>query len=176
VKRPHFLAGFLIVAACASPAQSATPANEPTHDVVIPGPAASPAPTHDSDFADAGAASAAPVSSDAPAHHGPVLRATGAMVNGRLPPEVVARIVRQNLGRFRLCYEEGLRTNAALAGTVSVKFVIDAQGNVTSPVDDGSTLPDPAVVACFVKGFSTMVFPAPAGGVVTVLYPVTLQP
>ena len=37
-------------------------------------------------------------------------------VNGRLPPEVIQRIVRQNFGRFRLCYENGLRNNPNLAG------------------------------------------------------------
>src|SRR4029079_11875655 len=31
-----------------------------------------------------------------------------------LPPEVIQRIVRQNFGRFRLCYENGLRNNPNL--------------------------------------------------------------
>ena len=35
-------------------------------------------------------------------------------VSGRLPPEVIQRIVRQNFGRFRLCYENGLRSNPNL--------------------------------------------------------------
>ena len=29
--------------------------------------------------------------------------------NGHLPPEIIQRIVRQNFGRFRFCYENGLR-------------------------------------------------------------------
>ena len=49
-------------------------------------------------------------------------------VNGRLPPEVIQRIVRQNFGRFRLCYENGLRNNPNLQGRVTVKFVIDRSG------------------------------------------------
>jgi len=43
-------------------------------------------------------------------------------VNGRLPPEVIQRIVRQNFGRFRNCYESSLRTNPSLTGRVAVKF------------------------------------------------------
>ncbi len=38
-------------------------------------------------------------------------------VNGHIPAEVIQRIVRQNFGRFRLCYEDGLRTNPGLTGS-----------------------------------------------------------
>ena len=58
----------------------------------------------------------------------PSLRQGTTTVNGRLPPEVIQRIVRQNFGRFRLCYENGLRTNPNLSGRVAVKFVIDRFG------------------------------------------------
>jgi len=37
-------------------------------------------------------------------------------VNGRLPPEVIQRIVRQNYGRFRLCYENGCVTTRTCKG------------------------------------------------------------
>ena len=53
-------------------------------------------------------------------------------VNGRLPPEVIQRIVRQNFGRFRLCYENGLRNNPNLQGRVSVRFVIGRDGAVSN--------------------------------------------
>mgnify|MGYP006314362019 FL=1 len=59
-------------------------------------------------------------------------------MNGRLPPEVIQRIVRQNFGRFRLCYENGLRNNPTLSGRVSVKFVIDRSGAVSTAQDGGS--------------------------------------
>ncbi|MEO8797655.1 MAG: hypothetical protein ABI551_07210, partial [Polyangiaceae bacterium] len=45
-------------------------------------------------------------------------------VNGRIPQEVIQRIVRQNAGRYRACYESGLRSNPSLGGRVAVKFVI----------------------------------------------------
>jgi hypothetical protein len=38
-------------------------------------------------------------------HHGPTVRQLETTVNGRLPAEVIQRIVRQNFGRFRMCYE-----------------------------------------------------------------------
>jgi Ca-activated chloride channel family protein len=106
----------------------------------------------------------------------PSLRQGAVTVTGRLPAEVVQRIVRQNFGRFRLCYENGLRTNPALQGRVSVKLVIDRSGSVSTAADAGSDLPDTATVACVVRGFGNLSFPQPEGGVVTVVYPVLFAP
>jgi len=104
------------------------------------------------------------------------LRAGTVQVNGRLPTEVIQRIVRQNFGRFRLCYELGLRTNPTLQGRVATKFVIDRSGAVSAAADAGSDLPDRAVVACVVKAFEALSFPQPEGGIVTVVYPIVFSP
>jgi hypothetical protein len=106
----------------------------------------------------------------------PTLRQGATQVNGRLPPEVIQRIVRQNFGRFRLCYENGLRTNPKLDGRIAVKFVIDKSGAVKSAADGGSTLSDPAVVSCVVGGFKNLSFPQPESGEVTVVYPIIFAP
>jgi len=70
----------------------------------------------------------------------PSMREGVTSVNGRLPPEVIQRIVRQNFGRFRLCYENGMRQNPNLQGRVAVKFVIDRSGAVSLTTDGGSDL------------------------------------
>jgi len=106
----------------------------------------------------------------------PVLRAGAAQVSGRLPPEVIQRIVRQNFGRFRLCYENGLRTSPSLQGRVAVRFVIGRDGSVTRAEDGGSDLPDPRVVRCVTSAFTALSFPQPEGGVVTVVYPILFAP
>ena len=106
----------------------------------------------------------------------PSLRQGQTQVNGRLPPEVIQRIVRQNFGRFRLCYEAGLRTNPTLSGRVSVKFVIDRSGAVSTAQDGGSELPDQGVISCVVRGFGNLSFPQPEGGIVTVVYPIIFKP
>jgi hypothetical protein len=106
----------------------------------------------------------------------PSLRQGATQVNGRLPPEVIQRIVRQNFGRFRLCYENGLRTNPNLQGRVAVKFVIDRSGAVSTAQDGGSDLPDQGVVSCVVRGFGNLSFPQPEGGIVTVVYPIIFNP
>ena len=96
--------------------------------------------------------------------------------NGRLPGDVIQRIVRQNMGRFRACYEGGLRLNPALAGRVAVQFVIDRQGQVSVAQDGDSDLPNDAVRSCIVKSFYSLSFPSPDNGTVTVTYPIVLSP
>lgn len=100
----------------------------------------------------------------------------GITVAGRLPPEVIERIVRKDRGHVRACYEAGLFRNPTLHGRVVVKFVIGRSGAVTSATDDGSDLPDRGVVACVLSAFSRLSFPQPEAGVVTVTYAVVLAP
>ena len=100
----------------------------------------------------------------------------GFETSGRLPPEVIQRIVRQNMGRYRACYEAGLRGNPSLTGHVRVKFVIDRTGAVASALDSGSDIPDQNVRSCVVRNFYSLAFPAPQGGTVNVVYPILLLP
>jgi hypothetical protein len=93
-----------------------------------------------------------------------------------LPPEVIRRIVRQNFGRFRLCYQNGLRTNPTLAGLVRIRFVIDADGSVGTVSDAGSVLADKAVLLCVQRGFASLSFPEPEKGALSATYSLSLSP
>jgi len=106
----------------------------------------------------------------------PQVRMGVSTVSGRLPPEVIQRIVRQNFGRFRLCYENGLRTSPNLQGRVSVRFVIGHDGAVSQVSNGGSDMPDGGVVSCTVRAFYGLSFPQPEGGIVTVTYPIMFAP
>jgi len=109
--------------------------------------------------------------------HGPTLRMAGTSVtSGSLPPDVIQRIVRQSFGRFRGCYEEGLRTNPALEGRVTARFVIARDGSVSAVQSGGSDLPDARVVSCVLHAYSSLTFPPPKEGVVTVTYPLAFFP
>ncbi|MDI1451577.1 AgmX/PglI C-terminal domain-containing protein [Polyangium sp. 6x1] len=110
------------------------------------------------------------------ATHAPTVRMGSTSVSGRMPPEVIQRIVRQNFGRFRLCYENGLRSNPDLTGRVVARFVIGRDGAVASVANGGSDLPNADVVACVLRAFRGLAFPQPEGGVVTVNYPVIFSP
>ncbi|AUX40486.1 hypothetical protein SOCE26_018870 [Sorangium cellulosum] len=112
-------------------------------------------------------------------HHrgaAPSVRAGAVQVSGRVPPEVIQRIVRQSFGRFRLCYERGLQRKAGLLGRVAVRFTIDPRGAVASASDGGSDLPDGDVVSCVVRAVHGLSFPAPEAGSVTVLFPILFAP
>ncbi len=97
-------------------------------------------------------------------------------VGGHLGAEVIQRVVRANFGRFRNCYEQGLRANPGLTGRVTTKFMIGRDGAVTVSADGGSDLPDAAVVSCVVRSFQSLSFPSPQGGQVTVTYPLSFTP
>ncbi len=97
-------------------------------------------------------------------------------VSGRLPKEVIQRIVRQNYGRFRNCYEKGLGQNPNLQGRVAARFVINRDGSVSNVSNGGSSVPDSAVVNCVVRAFYGLSFPKPENGIVTVVYPIMFTP
>lgn len=97
-------------------------------------------------------------------------------MSGRLPPEVIQRIVRQNYGRFRSCYEYGLSRNPNLEGRIQVRFIIGRDGTVSNAQNGGSDLPDSAVVSCVIGAYYGLNFPQPEGGIVTVVYPIMFQP
>jgi hypothetical protein len=108
---------------------------------------------------------------------GPKLRAAGeTVVGGSLPPELIQRVVRQNFGRFRQCYESALRTNPNLTGRVTARFVIDRDGSVSTSGNGGSDLPDSGAVQCVISAFYGLSFPAPRDGVVRVSYPILFTP
>jgi hypothetical protein len=97
------------------------------------------------------------------------------VINGHLPAEVIQRVVRQNFGRFRQCYEIGLRTNPNLEGRVVARFVIGRDGAVSN-VSAGGDVPDSQVKSCVASAFYGLSFPTPEAGIVTVTYPIMRTP
>ena len=97
-------------------------------------------------------------------------------VNPRLPPSVIQQVVRAHFASLRRCYEDGLTRNPNLAGMVSTKFIIARDGTVAEATLASTTLSDPIAAACVVHGYRALRFPAPEGGIVTVVYPVQFNP
>jgi hypothetical protein len=96
-------------------------------------------------------------------------------VNGRIPPQVIQRVVRQNFGRFRMCYSQALGRNPNLEGRIPVRFVIGRDGAVSN-VSAGGDMPDASVRSCVQSAFYGISFPPPEGGIVTVTYPIMFSP
>ena len=97
-------------------------------------------------------------------------------VSGRLAPEVIQRVIRSNYGKFRSCYEAGLGRNPNLEGRVNIRFVIERDGSVSKAQISENTLTDCKVAACIRDEYPKLTFPAPDGGIVTVVYPIMLEP
>ncbi|WP_437808560.1 hypothetical protein [Sorangium sp. So ce1078] len=115
-----------------------------------------------------------------------------------IPPQVVRRVVQENFGPMRACYEKGLRQNPRLQGRIPVHLVVDGEGKVTyagdadhppadapllialpspgaaAPSSSAPPLRDPKVVGCVLDVFRGLRFPSPADrkSVATVVYPV----
>ncbi len=106
----------------------------------------------------------------------PRIRQGMTSVSGRLPPEVIQRIVRTKFDAFLGCYKPAAKANHELQGRVTVKFVIDRDGAISVATDGGSDLPDQNVVQCVVRSMSGLHFPQPEGGIVTVVYPMIFSP
>jgi hypothetical protein len=104
------------------------------------------------------------------------MRVGATNTSGRIPAETIQRVIRQNFGRFRSCYEAGLKNNPSLSGRVGVRFIIGRNGDVGQVNNGGSDLPDSGVVNCVVNAFKGLSFPQPEEGIVTVGYSIQFSP
>ncbi len=111
---------------------------------------------------------------------GATVRAGKISVSPGLPEAVVSRIFRQQLGVLRRCYDEGLRANPTLGGTVDLRFTIPKSGEVAAVSVDGQTsdLTDATVRSCITKRLAgRLTFPTPENGAeVKVGYAVVFAP
>lgn len=96
--------------------------------------------------------------------------------SGHLPAEIIQRTVRQNFGRFRMCYQAGLTRNPSLEGRVSVRFVIGRDGAVSNVGLVGAGMPDASVNDCLRASFYGISFTRPDNGIVQVTYPLLFSP
>lgn len=101
----------------------------------------------------------------------------GVGVDGGLDRHLINATIAKYMNQVRACYEERLRHNSELAGTINMDFVIGASGRLNYAKVKSSTLPDPLVGGCVSKRMMNWEFPKPRGGVnVQVNYPFTLRP
>lgn len=95
-----------------------------------------------------------------------------AIILGSLDKSLVDSVIRRHLNQIRYCYQRELQKSPGLAGRLTARFVIAADGTVSESVVKSSTLANPAVEACVTGRIARMQFPAsPGGGVQIVTYP-----
>jgi hypothetical protein len=93
------------------------------------------------------------------------------IVSGRLSPEAITTVFRQNMSKLVACYDSALYDDPKLAGTVVVKLAIDRNGTVTA-MHAETTLGFNPIGRCMATAFIGVAFPPPEGGIVTVRYPI----
>ena len=94
------------------------------------------------------------------------------VIEGGLDRDVIAEVIRRNLGQIRYCYERQLSSNPDLYGKILVKFTIGAGGEVSEQRVDNSTLKSAMVEGCIMRRMAAWKFPEPKGGTqVKVSYP-----
>ena len=101
------------------------------------------------------------------------------VVLGSMDPDVIRRILRQNIPRFRSCYQRELDRSASndVSGIIRMVFTIGASGSVTTAgIDGNSALPN-SVKRCVVGVLRGIGFPRPlGGGTVDVKQPFSFYP
>jgi hypothetical protein len=101
-----------------------------------------------------------------------------AVVMGSIDKELIRRVIQEHAAQIRYCYEQQLVINPKLQGKVSIKWIINAEGQASSAQVEGSatTLDDPKVHACMMSKITSWQFPKPKGGGIAVItYPWILR-
>jgi hypothetical protein len=94
---------------------------------------------------------------------------------GLLGPAEIRRVVTRNLGQVRHCYERVLEDHPGAGGRLTLRWVIGVDGRVVGAGVVSDETGAPALGDCVASAVRRWLFPAPAGGVVTVNYPFTLD-
>lgn len=93
-------------------------------------------------------------------------------IMGGLDPNIIAQVVKNNLGRVRYCYERQLAAEPALYGKIKVGWTIAADGSVTTQKIEQTTMNNAMVEGCILRQVAKWTFPRPdGGGDVVVAYP-----
>ena len=84
-------------------------------------------------------------------------------VNG-IEEGILRRILRAHGVHLRACYETARQQDPALEGKVTLRFVIDERGKVSSTTVRHTTLQSEALEACVLKHSRRWKFPRPGDG------------
>lgn len=93
-----------------------------------------------------------------------------ATANGALDAAAVTAVARRQSGQFRHCYEEALRADPSLSGTMRIEVGVTAAGIAESPRASG--FGDATLAACMTRSISRAAFP-PASGTTSASVSVT---
>jgi TonB family protein len=95
---------------------------------------------------------------------------------GSLSASVIRDVIRSKRVDVQACYAAALTRRRDLRGTVTLRFLIQPDGTVSTATVVGDTVDDAGLNACVTASVVTWRFPPPdGGGMVSVTYPFTLE-
>jgi hypothetical protein len=101
----------------------------------------------------------------------PQLRPSDGLASGGLPVAAVRSTVHAHWRELRQCYEQGLASDPLLAGSATVRFVVQSDGQVEQANVADTALPS-GVRGCIESVFRGLTFPHPESSPVNVAYPI----
>lgn len=87
----------------------------------------------------------------------------------------VKRKIHEHLDQFEACYRRALQHDPKAKGRVETRFIIEADGSVSSACIHKTTLEDGEAVECMLDEFRALRF-GPSTGKATVIYPLSYSP
>lgn len=86
-----------------------------------------------------------------------------------------ARVIAAMQPAFRACYEQGLRDDPSMRGSLRVTAKVDGAGNVIAANPSSGVGLAPAVISCVVARVAAARFTPPPGGGVAIVIPITFH-
>jgi hypothetical protein len=102
---------------------------------------------------------------------------TGTSIQGQLAPQRLKFTVRMNFAKMRRCYQDALKRNGSLTGTVATEFLIGTDGRTrwADARSEGTTITDQEMLSCVERVLACLTYPEPETGMVFVRYPITFE-
>ena len=101
-----------------------------------------------------------------------ITKLKGNNLHGALDRKEIDTKIRDNIVKFRKCYEKELDKNPKTHGRIVINFIIGASGRVFKTNLKSSTMNNEKVEQCVEKEIGNLMFPSPKnGGIVIVNYP-----
>jgi|GEM_PF-1137479 len=107
----------------------------------------------------------------------PRVRMAKAQVKGSMDRHIIRRIVRNHINEVRHCYNQALTRDPAIAGRVTMQFVISPTGAVSNAVVGKTEIEDAQLGQCLAKAIKRWKFPVSSdAGNAVVNYPFVFKP
>ncbi len=108
----------------------------------------------------------------------PRVRQAKAQVTGSMDKDIIRRIVRAHINKYRACYDKMLASDSNRTVRVVLTLVVAADGTVTASIEkEAPDALEKTFYGCVDKAAESMKFPKPSnGGTVTIRYPLVFSP